>query len=307
MKLICLSATLTHGWEIIWCFVASAVCQEWQYTTRVLRRWYVIGTDEQQLHKISHWTDKCTVSQNKTINLSADLLYVSTCRVSVFGLCHSVCLSVYGCGISLACMCITCVCVQFLSSDVITKPPSSSHGHCRAGSLSLCPPSLSRCTSSNHEDISSSVMTATLSTSDVSVASYSTVSRPRSLATSSGVIMSASELLTDGRSSAMTSSVTSSVTSDTVRNIVASVRPGAIDNSLLVTHHSRVMSSPPLPPPASLVLASSSSSSSVVVVASLVRRGRHPPTTAVRPARRRAADHQNTSRQHSETRCTGCW
>jgi len=46
--------------------------------------------------------------------------------------------------------------------------------------------------------------------------------------------MSASELMSDGRSSA-------SLMSESVKNIVASVRPGAIDNSLLVTSHSRVL------------------------------------------------------------------
>jgi len=28
------------------------------YTTRVVRYWYVTGTEEQQLHKIPHWSNK---------------------------------------------------------------------------------------------------------------------------------------------------------------------------------------------------------------------------------------------------------
>jgi len=126
------------------------------------------------------------------------------------------------------------------SSDVITKPPSSCrHGHCRAGSLSLCPPSLSRCTSSEHDDVSSSALTTVTpnsSTSDMLVGKYATV--PRCSAVSTGLIMNASDLLADGRSTPLVSSV-----SDSVKSIVASVRPAAIDNSLLVTQHSRVCSS----------------------------------------------------------------
>ena len=50
--------------------------------------------------------------------------------------------------------------------------------------------------------------------------------------------MNASELMTDGRST----TTTTSLMSETVKSIVASVRPGAIDNSLLVTPLSRVIS-----------------------------------------------------------------
>ena len=50
----------------LWCFFGFHLRQAFHsqtntghyYTTRVVRHWYVIGTEEQQLHKISHWSDK---------------------------------------------------------------------------------------------------------------------------------------------------------------------------------------------------------------------------------------------------------